>query len=174
MPYRSDICPFIYTHLYRVAGYRMPEVAATSREHRLPSPQRGSWAGGEGGYLSAGSTPETWFWMGVAKESREHSATFAPSPLTPLPRWGEGDRTLFWVLPSRRLSSQYFVIVNSWTDGNPLLGRLRARAALLCLSARADRSTCFRLAGRLRGVHGECFSPIGGAKLHCKSGRALS
>jgi hypothetical protein len=25
--------------------------------------------------------------------SREHPATFAPSPLTPLPRWGEGDRT---------------------------------------------------------------------------------
>jgi hypothetical protein len=32
--------------------------------------------------------------VGVAKHSREHPAALAPSPLTPLPRWGEGDRTL--------------------------------------------------------------------------------
>jgi hypothetical protein len=34
--------------------------------------------------------------------------------------------------------------------------------------------TCVRLAGRVCGIHGECFSRIGGAKLHYKSGNTPS
>ena len=65
---------------------------AHSHEHRLPSPQRGRGAGGEGDTSLLNQFPKLGSGWGSQNACENSSCVLAPSPLTPLPRWGEGDR----------------------------------------------------------------------------------
>ena len=69
-------------------------------EFGSPRPSVGEGLGGEGDADLLDQLPKP-----GSETLREHSAAFAPSPLTPLPRWGEGDRTVLpksFMLPFKR------------------------------------------------------------------------
>src|SRR5262249_18196842 len=70
-----------------------PVFLTRRRQKSAPSPQRGRGAGGEGDTSQLNELPKP-----LSGWHSEIQASFisllAPSPLTPLPRWGEGNSSL--------------------------------------------------------------------------------
>jgi hypothetical protein len=70
-----------------------------ARQIGSPLPNAGEGFGGEGDSTQMNQFPETIAGRGSQGRCGHFNCAFAPSPLAPLPRWGEGDRIL---LPFQR------------------------------------------------------------------------